>query len=227
MIDDKNIAKARQRLLKEVTEDALYTADWTGRKTFSAPVMKALEVIPRHLFVKPEHAAAAYANRPQQIGFGQTISQPYIVALMTDLLDLTGDETVLEIGTGSGYQTAILSRLAARVISLEVIEKLAFRARTKLHQLGCDNVDIHVADGFDGLPEDAPFPAIMVTSAPQSVPKVLLAQLAPGGRMVIPIGPPHGRQILKRCTRTSSGSIKTEDLLPVSFVPMVRRKSEN
>ena len=226
MIDEKKFVKARQRLLQEVAADAFRTADWTGREAFSAPVMEALEATPRHLFVKPEHTSAAYANRPQQIGCGQTISQPYIVALMTDLLDLTGDETVLEIGTGSGYQTAVLSRLAERVISLEVIEKLAFRARRTLRQLGRDNVEIRVADGFWGSPDDAPFPAIMVTSAPQQMPQVLLEQLAPGGRMVIPVGPIHGPQILKRLMRTSSGSIKTQDVLPVRFVPMVQMKSD-
>jgi protein-L-isoaspartate(D-aspartate) O-methyltransferase len=186
-----------------------------------ARVLGAVEQVPRELFVPAALQGEAEADRPLPIGHGQTISQPYIVAFMTEALQLAGSERVLEVGTGSGYQTALLSLLARRVFSIEIVPELAAGAAAVLRGvLGLDNIDLRVGDGRLGWPEEAPFDRILVTAAPTSVPAPLLEQLSPGGRMVIPVGPDPGVQRLRLLERTGNGAERTVDLLPVRFVPM-------
>ncbi|UCF61888.1 MAG: protein-L-isoaspartate(D-aspartate) O-methyltransferase [Anaerolineaceae bacterium] len=182
-------------------------------------VLEAMATIPRHVFVPSENRHLAYADAPLPIGHRQTISQPFIVALMTELLDLDGDETVLEVGTGSGYQAAILGRLAKRVYSLERIPELAEHARGILRALKVDNVEVLVADGSQGLPEHAPFEGIMVTAAAPRVPVPLKEQLADGGRLVLPVGEQAG-QILE-CWERQGDDFRRDRVAPVAFVPLV------
>ena len=215
--------KARARLLANIEQNARETRFWTGREAFSDRVMAALARVPRHEFVLPDDAPYAYINRPRGIGFGQTISQPYIVALMSDLLDLSPDDRVLEIGAGSGYQAAVLAELSAQVFTLEVVEDLAKSAARKLAGLGYANVEVRQGDGYAGWPEKGPFDAIMVTAAPERIPQNLVEQLKPGGRMVVPVGRPHDTQILYLCTKDANGRTTSKSLLPVAFVPMVKR----
>jgi protein-L-isoaspartate(D-aspartate) O-methyltransferase len=174
--------------------------------------------VPRHLFVPDALRDQAYNDEPLPIGDGQTISQPYIVALMTSLLDLDGSERVLEIGTGSGYQAAVLSRLAGRVFSIEIREGLGLRARDSLQEMGFDNVDVRIGNGYLGWPEEAPFDAIIVTAAPETLPATLVAQLKLGGRMVVPVG--SYIQDLVLITKTVEG-LSRERVVPVRFVPMI------
>jgi len=223
--DPEKLAAARARLLGEIEADARETENWTGRKKFSAAVMKSMARVPRHEFVGPGEVVSAYVNRPLPIGFGQTISQPYIVALMSDLLDLRGSERVLEIGTGSGYQACVLADLLAdgggSVFSVETLDTLARPARERFSRLGYDNIQIRVGNGFEGWPEEAPFDAIIVTAAPQKIPPALVEQLRPGGRMVIPLGAPRETQFLTLVTKDADGGVSQSPLLPVAFVPMV------
>jgi protein-L-isoaspartate(D-aspartate) O-methyltransferase len=181
-------------------------------------VLDVMRQGPRHLFVPSDQAGQAYDDHPLPIGSGQTISQPYVVAFMTEQLRLTGTEKVLEIGTGSGYQTAVLSRLARKVVSIEIRPELAAEATERLEAFGATNVEIRAADGFYGWPEEAPFDGILVTAAPEKVPEPLLAQLATGGRMVIPVGGFY--QELKVIERTPDG-FRERSVLPVRFVPFV------
>lgn len=211
----------RARLLREIAEEAAETAHWTGRRSFSPRVMAAVAAVPRHLFVAARDLAAAYENRPLAIGHGQTISQPYIVAVMTELLDLEPTDRVLEIGTGSGYQTAVLDRLAAAVFSLETVPELAAAARRRLAGLGCGRTRVEVGDGFGGWPDEAPFDAIIVTAAPTAIPTSLADQLKVGGRMVLPVGAAGDTQMLYRCLKGADGHVTAEPRLPVAFVPMV------
>ena len=224
--DKEKMEKARTRLLAEIEANARETASWTGRKKFSDRVMAAMDHVPRHEFVKPGDQVAAYVNRPQAIGFGQTISQPYIVALMTDLLDLAATDRVLEIGTGSGYQAAVVAELAGRVFSIESVGKLATSARQRLARLGYGNIEVRTGDGFAGWPEESPFDAIIVTAAPERIPEALVEQLRPGGRMAIPIGRVHETQTLVRITKDPQGETTEQAMLPVAFVPMVSKKPE-
>ena len=216
-------ADKRRRLMDEIRQDACDTAFWTGRKALSERTMDALAAVPRDAFMPEKDAVVAYINRPQPIGQGQTISQPFIVALMTDMLDLTGDEKVLEIGTGCGYQAAVLSRVAGRVYSVEVLADLGEAARERLARLGFDNVQVRIGDGYRGWPEEAPFDAIIVTAAPERIPEQLVDQLAPGGRMILPVGPAHDRQMLTLVAKAANGGVSRESVLPVAFVPMVRK----
>lgn len=183
-------------------------------------VLRAMREVPRHLFVDESLRSHAYDDEPLPIGGGtsQTVSQPYIVALMTELLDLQAGEKVLEIGTGSGYQSAVLSRLARHVYSIEIVPELARSAADRLARLGYANVTVRAGDGYRGWPEEAPFDGIVVTAAPERLPEPLLAQLAPGGRMVIPVG--GFFQELKVFTRDRNGKVTEKDILPVRFVPM-------
>ncbi len=180
-------------------------------------VLSAMSKVERHRFVPEEYVNSAYSDQPLPIGEGQTISQPYIVALMTELLELKGEERVLEIGTGSGYQAAILAELVKEVYSIEIIESLANSAKKKLIELGYKNVYVKAGDGYLGWPEVAPFDAIIVTAAPDHIPNPLLEQLKEGGRMVIPVG--TFAQELKKIVKRS-GKIETTDVIPVVFVPM-------
>lgn len=215
-------ARERDALLSEIAAMARDTRFETGRAKFSERVMAAMAKVPRHQFIPPAYRAQAYANRPLPIGQGQTISQPYIVALMTELLDTKPGDTVLEIGTGSGYQAAVLAELVGRVYSIEIVEPLGKRAEALLRQLGYTNVAVRIGDGYAGWPERAPFDAIIVTAAAPHVPPALAAQLKPGARMVIPIGAEHDVQFLQVVVKQSDGSIRTQMNLPVRFVPLTR-----
>jgi len=181
-------------------------------------VLDAMRTVPRHLFVPAAEAAFAYDDRPLPIGSGQTISQPYVVAFMAEQLRLTGKEKVLEIGTGSGYSTAILAALGAKVFSIEIRSELAREAKERLERLGVGNVELRAADGYRGWPEEAPFDAILVTAAPEKIPPPLLEQLAPSGRMVIPVGAFYQElKVIKR----QGGGYTEKSVLPVRFVPFV------
>lgn len=210
-----------KRMLEEIESEAAYTASYTGRKKFSTRVMKAMADVIRENFVPHHYLEFAYENGPLPIGHGQTISQPYIVALMTDLLDLTPESIVLEIGTGSGYQAAILSCLAKKVYSIERIEELAKSASERLRELGYDNVETRCSNGYTGWDEQAPFDAIIVTAAVSHIPPALVEQLKVGGRMVIPVGLPYMYQELMLVTKNEDGSTDTKNILGVSFVPLI------
>lgn len=214
---------ARDALLRLIAKDAAETANWTSRPQLSPAVIAAISAVPRHAFVAERDLPFAYDNRPLAIGFGQTISQPFIVALMTDLLDLRPTDRVLEIGTGCGYQTAVLAHLCHIVHSIEVVPMLASAARARLSALNYANVQVHDGDGFQGWPEAAPFEAIIVTAAPKAIPPALVQQLSVGGRLVIPLGPAGQTQMLCRCYKRADGTLATEEKLPVAFVPMVPR----
>jgi protein-L-isoaspartate(D-aspartate) O-methyltransferase len=185
-------------------------------------VLRAIAEVPRELFVPERMRDAAGDDRPLPIGFGQTISQPYIVAYMTERLALSGRERVLEVGTGSGYQTAVLARLAARVYSIEIVEPLAERARELLlEKLALSNVELRTGDGQRGWPEAAPFDRVIVTAAAAEVPPALVEQLAPGGRMILPVGADPGFQVLRLVSKGPDGAVEEQELLPVRFVPLV------
>ena len=210
----------RQQMVKEVLADAAETASFTGGSAFSPAVIKAMEKVERHRFVPAGVVSLAYLNRPLPIGHGQTISQPYIVALMTDLMKVKAGDKVLEIGTGSGYQAAILAELAGSVYSIEIIEALGKEAGERLRRLGYRNVKTKVGDGYYGWPEAAPFDAVMVTAVVSHVPPPLIKQLKPGGRMVIPIGTHFLTQFLMLVEKRRDGSISSRQILPVRFVPL-------
>ncbi len=184
-------------------------------------VLEAMRAVPRHLFVPAESAAYAYRDSPLPIGYGQTISQPYIVAYMTELLRVGQGDKVLEIGTGSGYQAAVLARLAASVYSIEIVAPLGERAAKLLRELGCRNVEVRIGDGYQGWPEQAPFDRIILTAAPPEIPKSLLEQLKPGGRLVAPVGAGPFAQDLVVVEKSAAGKLTTRKVLPVAFVPMV------
>ncbi|MFP3959440.1 MAG: protein-L-isoaspartate(D-aspartate) O-methyltransferase [Spirochaetaceae bacterium] len=198
-----------------------------AREGVSDPaVLEAMREVPRHEFVGSEHRSQAYANRPLPIGHGQTISQPYIVAFMTEVLELDADDTVFEVGTGSGYQAAVLAEIVQEVHTVEIIEALAGSARRRLDRLGYDNVIVEQGDGYFGKEAAAPFDAIIVTAAAGHIPSPLVEQLDRGGRMVIPVGPVHAVQNLVLVTKDAEGEVTTEQLLPVRFVPMTGRAQE-
>jgi protein-L-isoaspartate(D-aspartate) O-methyltransferase len=220
-MDEQQLTLARERLLEEIAAEARHTADLTGRAVLSPLVMATMARVPRHEFVPAPDQALAYINRPLSIGHGQTISQPYIVAIMTDLLDLNENDRVLEVGCGSGYQAAVLAEIAEDVYSVEVVPELAEEARLRLARLNYTNVHIRVGDGYAGWPDQAPFDAIIVTSAPPFIPDALVDQLKTGGRLVIPVGKPGETQTLYRCERMADGSLVSSSKLPVAFVPMV------
>ncbi len=190
-----------------------------ARRIRSEAVLAAMAKVPRHRFVRPMDTDLAYSDMPLPIGSGQTISQPFIVAYMTEALDVSRDETVLEIGTGSGYQAAVLAELARDVYTIEIVPELAERARTRLQELGYRNVHVRVGDGYRGWPEVQPFDGIMVTAAPDHVPEPLVQQLAPNGHMAIPVG--RGVQKLLVISKTARGVVR-EETLDVRFVPLVR-----
>lgn len=189
-----------------------------GRDITNQAVLNAMRTVPRHEFVPPEMRASAYADQPLPIGHGQTISQPYIVAIMTQLLELEPGDKILEVGTGSGYQAAVLAELDTQVYSIEIIEALATQARSQLKQMEYDNVHVRHGDGYKGWPEHAPFDGIIVTAAPDHVPQPLQDQLKEGGRLVIPVGGRLSQQ-LKVLTK-KQGTIQQETLFPVRFVPL-------
>jgi protein-L-isoaspartate(D-aspartate) O-methyltransferase len=197
-----------------------FLLDLRRRGIMDANVLRAMDDVPREQFVMPNQALSAYSDRAMPIACGQTISQPYVVAYMTQQLRPEPQSSVLEIGTGSGYQAAVLSRLVKKVTTIERYRTLAQVARTRLAALGYDNVDIIVGDGLNGAPDRAPFDRIIVTAAAKEIPEALVQQLAVGGIMVLPLGPHHGSQCLVRLTRTGEG-VAREDLISVRFVPLL------
>ena len=207
---------------EERVEDRRRLVEELGAQGIADPrVLAAVGRVPRHVFVPERHDPAAYANRPLPIGAGQTISQPYVVALMTEALELEPGDRVLEVGTGSGYQAAVLAELGARVWSIEIVEELAERAALVLDRLGySDRVETRVGDGWAGWPEAAPFDAILVTAAPDELPQALLDQLAPGGRLVVPVGEELAVQDLLLVRKRADGSLEQRSLGDVRFVPM-------
>ena len=213
---------ARREMIAEVAAMVADTRSYTGIDVLDKKVMQAMAAVARHEFVPPSLRAFAYLNNPLPIGEGQTISQPYIVALMTHLTGVDEDMTVLEIGTGSGYQAAVLANLVRHVYTIEIIETLGKRAQATLTRLGYENVTVKIGDGYIGWEEHAPFDAIIVTAAPEEVPQPLIDQLKPGARMVVPVGPPHGYQSLQVLEKQDTGEIKTTDILPVGFVPFIK-----
>src|SRR3989441_7557835 len=213
-------AAARARMVAEIAAMARETGAETGRPIFSDAVMAAMGKVPRHRFVPASQDNLAYENRPLPIGEGQTISQPYIVALVTDLLDPKPGDSVLEVGTGSGYQAAVLAELVAKVYTIEIVEPLGRRATQLLGELGYRNVAVRVGDGYGGWPSAAPFDAIIVTAAPTTVPQPLIDQLKPGGRMGIPGGAASGGQHLLLGGKQSDGRTTTRRTPPGTFLPL-------
>ena len=213
----------RQALVAEVEQHVRETAPYLGRDELATEVIAALASVPRHEFVPAGLQRWAYADRPLPIGNGQTISQPYIVAIMTELLELEDENCrVLDIGTGSGYQAAVLAELCSAVWSIEIIPALAAQARQRLARLGYGNVTVRAGDGFDGWPDEAPFDGIVVAAAGDELPPPLLAQLKPGGRIVMPVRDASGYETLVVAQKHSDGKITRRDILPVRFVPLTR-----
>ncbi|HET7062887.1 MAG TPA: protein-L-isoaspartate(D-aspartate) O-methyltransferase [Rudaea sp.] len=221
--EEAHFVSERAAMVKDIATLARFTGSDSGRSVFDARVMSVLNRVPRHRFVPEDELGSAYANRPLSIGYGQTISQPYIVALMTDLLDLRPGHRVLEIGTGSGYQAAILAELVQQVYSIEIVAPLAEQARARLAALGYANIEVRNADGYYGWPEQAPFDAIVVTAAAGSIPPPLIQQLKTGGRLVIPVGSQFFTQTLMLVEKRDDGKLVTRELMPVAFVPLTGR----
>ncbi|HEU4351576.1 MAG TPA: protein-L-isoaspartate(D-aspartate) O-methyltransferase [Burkholderiales bacterium] len=220
----QDYASQRARMVAEV--DAMYaeTRSETGLPAMSPPVRKALGKVERHRLVPPGEASRAYRNHPLPIGAGQTISQPYIVAVSTDLLQPKPADVILEVGTGSGYQAAVLAEIVSRVYTIEIIETLGRTAAKRLQELGYGNIEVRIGDGYAGWPEKAPFDGIVVTAAAPRVPQALVGQLKPGGRMVIPLGGAGDIQYLKLLTKRADGGVEEKRVLPVRFVPLVPGK---
>jgi protein-L-isoaspartate(D-aspartate) O-methyltransferase len=211
--------RASERMMQDIEREVNYTRHLLGLDALSEPVRQALIKVPRHAFVPDALQDAAYDNGPLPIGEGQTISQPYIVAIMTELLALGPEHRVLEIGTGSGYQTAILAQLVKQVYSIEIVASLAKRAAQRLRLLGYANITIRTGDGYHGWPEEAPFDAIIITAATAAVPPPLLEQLKPGGRLIVPLDVGFDQELILY-TKSVDGSFERRKLLPVAFVPM-------
>ncbi len=213
--------KGQQRMIQDIESEVAFTRHMISRDHLDPRVMAAMREVPRDAFVPSDLRYAAFDNGPLPIGYGQTISQPYIVALMTDLLQLQPEHRVLEIGTGSGYQSAILSRLCRQVYSVEVVPELSKTAQQMFKQLGYDNIQIRTGNGYGGWPEHAPYDGIIVTAAASHVPPALIEQLKPGGRLVIPVGEPRSYQELILVEKDPQGEIHSRDILGVAFVPLV------
>jgi len=213
-------AQARQHLVDVIEQDVLDTSLYLDKEALDPRVMAAIGKVPRHAFVPAIQRHKAYTNRPLPIGYGQTISQPYIVALMSDLIKPQAGDKVLELGTGSGYQAAILAELTGQVYSIEIIEAMGKQADERLSRLGYDNITLRIGDGYYGWEEHAPFDAIVVTAAASHVPPPLVAQLKPGGRMIIPVGSRFLTQQLVLIEKEPGGQLITRQILPVKFVPL-------
>ncbi|MCB1872752.1 MAG: protein-L-isoaspartate(D-aspartate) O-methyltransferase [Gammaproteobacteria bacterium] len=207
-------------MIREIESDVRETSRYIDKRELDPRVMQVLALLPRHLFVPEDQRRYAYENRPLGIGHGQTISQPYIVALMSDLLRPDSGHRILELGTGSGYQAAVLAHLSAEVFTIEIIEPLGKEAAERFSKLGYDNIETRIGDGYYGWEEHAPFDSIIVTAAASHVPPPLIAQLKPGGRMVIPVGGGFQVQQLMLIEKTEDGGIETRQILPVRFVPL-------
>ena len=218
--------RLRAGMIREIEVMVSDTRDYTGKAALAKDVITAMAEVPRHEFVPASLRDYAYFNQALPIGHGQTISQPYIVALMTDLAGIDKNSVVLEVGTGSGYQAAVLSRLARHVYTIEIVEPLGQEAKQTLERLGYDNVTVRIGDGYNGWAEHAPFDAILVTAAPERLPQPLLEQLKPGGRLIIPVGRAGAVQSLRIVEKDESGEIQEKDVLPVAFVPLTRQRQE-
>ncbi len=214
------MAARREEMLSAVRDSVKDSASYTGYEALSDAVMAAMGKVPRHEFVLPEYRHRAYQNTPLPIEAGQTISQPLIVALMTELLEPQADDVILEVGTGSGYQAAVLAELVAQVYSIEIVESLADSAAATLERMGYDNVTVRAGDGYLGWPEHAPFDGIIVTAAADEIPPPLLQQLKPGARLVIPVGGRYAYQELLVIELGEDGKTEQRSVLPVSFVPL-------
>ncbi|MFN3531203.1 MAG: protein-L-isoaspartate(D-aspartate) O-methyltransferase [Candidatus Brocadia sp.] len=213
-VDEDTFTRQRKRMVEEQIA-------YRGIK--DKRVLEAMESVPRHLFIPEEARSYSYYDQPVPIGFGQTISQPYIVAFMTELLRVGSNDVVLEVGTGSGYQAAILSKLVKQVYTVEIIEELGKEAQKRLNMLGYTNVEVRIGDGYKGWPERAPFDAIIVTAAAEHIPQPLIDQLKPGGRMVVPVGGVYAVQDLMLITKDASSKVVKESIIPVRFVPLLRK----
>jgi protein-L-isoaspartate(D-aspartate) O-methyltransferase len=222
--DGQDYASQRARMVSEVEAMYAETRAETGLPAMSPAVRKALGKVERHRLVPPAEASRAYRNHPLPIGAGQTISQPYIVALSTDLLQPKPADVILEVGTGSGYQAAVLAEIVSRVFTIEILESLGRTAAKRLEELGYGNIEVRIGDGYAGWPEKAPFDGIVVTAAAPRVPQALVDQLKPGGRMVIPLGGPGDIQYLQLLTKRADGGVEEKRVLPVRFVPLVPGK---
>lgn len=220
--ESQDYDRLRAGMVRDIEATVVETRGYIGKETLGEAVMKAMAEVPRHEFVPASLRDYAYLNQALPIGHGQTISQPYIVALMTDLAGIGPDSVVLEVGTGSGYQAAVLSRLARHVYTIEIVEPLGLEAKRALERLGYDNVTVRIGDGYNGWAEHAPFDAILVTAAPERIPQPLIDQLKPGGRLIIPVGRAGGVQSLRIVEKDESGEIREQDVLPVGFVPLTR-----
>jgi protein-L-isoaspartate(D-aspartate) O-methyltransferase len=217
---DTHYARARANMVKAIENEVRETSSQLGKARLDPSVIAAMKKVPRHTFVPLGYRLLAYKNRPLPIGFGQTISQPYVVAVMTDLLALKPTDRVLEVGTGSGYQAAVLAGIVKEVYTIEVIGELAASANKRLKEEGYTNVRTRTGDGYYGWEEKAPFDAIIVTAAAGHIPPPLLSQLKPGGRMVIPVKGFYYVQHLLLVTKTAEGKVTTRQILPVAFVPL-------
>jgi len=215
----------KQKMLQSIAADVARYGDVLGSSKLSPNVLDAMINVPRHLFVPENLQSRAYDNNALPIGSGQTISQPTIVAVMTELLSVTFQDTVLEIGTGSGYQAAVLAEVSGFVHTIEIIPELAESASDLLADLEYSNVMVHTGDGYGGLPDFAPYKAIIVTAAPQSIPEALLEQLMPGGKLVAPVGPIGSTQWLTVWTKHDDGTITEQVIMPVRFVPLVKESA--
>jgi protein-L-isoaspartate(D-aspartate) O-methyltransferase len=206
----------RQHMLAEISAETFHVSDLIGKTALDERVMTAMGKVPRHEFVPIELRRYAYANVPLPIGFDKTISQPFIVALMSDLLDISADDAVLEIGTGLGYQAAILAQLARKVYSIEIIEELGRQARQRLHRQGFTNIELKIANGYQGWSEHAPFDKVIVTAAPDLIPPPLIHQLKAGGKMVVPTGLPDAQQLVL-VEKHGNGRVTVREILQVRF----------
>lgn len=210
-------------MVEEIVAMVMETREYVGKDRLKGTVIEAIRNVPRHEFVLDLYKSYAYENRPLPIGGRQTISQPYIVALMTDLAEVDSNSIVLEVGTGSGYQAAVLAELVDHVYSIEILDSLAQKAHRTLFNLGYENITVRSGDGYNGWQEHAPYDAIIVTAAPEEVPQPLIEQLKPGGKIVIPVGAQSRTQYLRVLTKSRSGDVEIKEILPVGFVPLTRK----
>jgi protein-L-isoaspartate(D-aspartate) O-methyltransferase len=215
-VENRQHELMRQQMIAEVVADAVFLTPQIGKSSFDSRVIEVMGRIPRHEFVPVELQAYSYINSPLPVGYGKTVSQPFIIALMTDLLDPQSGDSVLEVGAGVGYQAAILAELVKQVYSIEIIEELALETRRRLGRLGYRNIEVGVGNGYYGWSEHAPFDKIIVTAAPDLIPPPLIAQLKPGGKLVIPTGIPDKQQLVV-LEKAADGKLATREVLPVRF----------